>query len=377
MGQLGKTSVSLHEINVEQYPNIRSNMDPGSLRNLALDIFSNGIIYSPIVTMLPAEGGEGEVPCLAAGFRRVQALKNLEAMIEDHNQRLAAGEDGFKDTDDSYPFDRVPGGEPLVFEYDIIDVELCAPEEVQSIQFRENMQREDLNIMDRISAVCGFLASGVTQNDLAQMSNITQSLISQYNTVYTGCISDVHDALRADQIRFRDALAISKLRLENKKPAVREQKAALDKLINKPEKSSVEGEKKRSLADLRKLRLTLSNEQNYADASSDRKRIIQETLTFLDNPELTEEVLVYGGGDTPIDITVNMPEPPPEKVVKEKKPAKEKAPKKEKAAKGAKGTKGTKGTKTTTAPAAASPATDTAKAPAAARKIVRAAKPTA
>lgn len=375
MGQLGTATVSLHEINVEQFPNIRTNMDPGSLRNLALDIYTHGLIYSPIVTMLPAEGGEGEVPCLAAGFRRVQALKNLEAMIAEHNQRLAAGEDGFKDTDDSYPFDRVPGGEPLVFEYDNIEVELCAPEEVQSIQFRENMQREDLNIMDRISAVCGFLAAGTTQNELAQMSNITQGLISQYNTVYTGCISDVHDALREDKIRFRDALAISKLRLENKKPAVREQKAALDKLINKPEKSGVESEKKRSLADLRKLRLSLANEQNYADANADRRRIIQETLTFLDNPDLTEEVLVYGGGDTPIDIMVNMPEPPPEKVVKEKKPPKEKAPKKEKAAKAAKGAK--KGTKTTTAPAASSAATDTAKAPVAARKIVRAAKPTA
>jgi hypothetical protein len=375
MGQLGTATVSLHEINVEQFPNIRTNMDPGSLRNLALDIYTHGLIYSPIVTMLPAEGGEGEVPCAAAGFRRIQALKNLEAMISEHNQRLAAGEDGFKDTDDSYPFDRVPGGDPLVFEYDNIEVELCAPEEVQSIQFRENMQREDLNIMDRINAVCGFLAAGTTQNELAQMSNITQGLISQYNTVFTGCISDVHDALREDKIRFRDALAISKLRLENKKPAVREQKAALDKLINKPEKSGVESEKKRSLADLRKLRLSLADEQNYRDADADRRRIIQETLTFLDNPDLTEEVLVYGGGDTPIDITVNMPEPPPEKVVKEKKPPKEKAPKKEKAAKAAKGAK--KGTKTATAPAASSAATDTAKAPVAARKIVRAAKPTA
>lgn len=377
MGQLGKSSVALHSINVEQFPNIRTNMNPGALRNLALDIFANGLIYSPIVTMLPAEGGEGEVPCLAAGFRRVQALKNLESMIAEHNQRIAAGEDGFKDCDDSYPFDRVVGGTPLVFEYEQIDVEVCAPEEVQSIQFRENMQREDLNIMDRISAVCLFLAAGITQNELAQMSNITQGLISQYNTVYTGCISDVHDALRADQIRFRDSLAISKLRLENKKPAVREQKAALDKLINKPEKSAVEGDKKRSLADLRKLRLELNNDQNFADADPTRRRIIQETLTFLDNPGLTEEVLVYGGGDEPIDITVNMPEPPPEKVVKEKKAPKEKTPKAPKPEKKPNAGKGKKGTKTTAAAAVATAATDTTKAPAAARKIVRAAKPTA
>jgi len=351
--------IALDDLDTTTLGNIRQDMDPLSLQELAIDIVLRGLIQYPVVVLL-AVGDDATAYCVLAGNRRIAALKIGRDMVSKHNERCAT-ENGFADCNEkNYPLFAYMDTE-LEFPYDDVPVIVQYSMEinetsVHELQLRENAIRADLNIMDKMSTACALLASGQTQAEVARMAGITQGAVSQYKTVHDKCIEEVHATLRKGDITLGTALAIAKFVVPNtSKPDVAAQREALARATEKSRKKDESAIRPRSLSDGRRLRVELTDAGNFAAADQVRRRIIQETLAWFDNPEISAaDLLVPPEGG--LNIEANMPELPPVKP-----PKAEKVEKEPKAAKGPK--------KTTKVEAVSTPATSASAPPAGARAL--------
>ena len=266
-----------------------------------------------------ADAASGEFH-LVSGHQRVAAMKEIRRQVQAHNKRVEEGTLGELDGEalQSYPFTKTVDG-TVVPDDNFVEFDFGVPamvyeaygltDQVRHEAFianaQENITRLNLPELDKAEIYLALSKEGLKQREIAARLGVKQPTVSQGLSVARNCCKAVKDALRDNDIKYKQAVKLAGLVRKNGKntaPDAQAQQAELKKLLSG---SGVSTQTKRTSTEIANFRRGLLDENMMVDVDPVVREAILRTFSWLNMGCEMDDVLHPTTGE--VDHTIALP----------------------------------------------------------------------
>lgn len=301
LGEPMSAFIAFEDINTETFRNPRENL--GNLQEMIANIRENGILDPPKVVAVIPSGDPEDAPeailCLDGG-RRVAAIRELLALVEEHNRRVEQND--WEDADANYPFmvegedgEQVLNQEPIDFPvnldefgvlmYTVTEFNDQVEQEMIVRASQLNEQRKSMSDFDRYSFVVRLMATGMSQREVGRRLNRKQPWVSGVKKVQDNGSKALMEALQEGKVTLRKAMDIAGHK-KREQPGIIEGKKATNTNVKLLSRSAI-------MADA----VEVLQEGSFEDVPEVKAAVARYIRRLTSNGELSLEDVMRAGQD--------------------------------------------------------------------------------